>query len=1261
MHITAECPSCHVRYQLNPTLVGQMIRCPGCTDVFVVKDVGVVAPPPRKNTSSGTVSDFVPVLRAEEVVDDKKSAGNEVFQIDPPKPAADWQMAPPPVRQASDAVAPPVPPPAPPRARPTVADKPRPEPVKSPTRKTSGEWIPPPVRVITDADVIEEVEPQPAEVVEAADHAEGPVTTVAPPHARLVRRLVLGVIAGCFLFAAVFGLGVWIYAGQTEVARFEHAVKEFQAGRFSKAAGLFKNLGAAFPASDNLAEYDFLRDLSEMRGAVEGRDPDDVLDKVAEFVDAHKDKDKAPLLKKYADGLGDVTAKAVETLAATEKGAPGPDTPARLDKAQFVLGKVEAAGGWEGRLDRRKALDAGLAEAAAAHARWQRYKDALDRILAVGQSPPGLIPPAERIKTVRRLVKQETVEFPDIGGRPEVTQLLASLFDMHQKSVVFEIAAPRADDRPAAPPRPEEASLIVTAATGQSPAAPDQSIVLALARGVLYALNRGNGVPRWAVRVGVDTTTLPVRVPASLANPERILVLSADTESLTALDDQGREAWRYRMSSPCLGRPVVVGRSVFLPTYEGKVHEVELAGGQPLGAFNLGQRLTTGGVWEGEDSTTVYFPADDLCVYALDVAAHTCTGILYSDHPSGSLRGEPLVVAVQRRAIAGVQDSFPGYLILNQTQGLDAVQLRVFELPFKDRDATALPLQSEPRLEGWTWFTPFHDGEKVALITDAGRFGLFGIKQPRNRDEALFPWQMGPVDLDKLLAAGGGTRNRAQVVHADGDDFWVLSRGQMQRLQIVWSEGQGRKLTAGAGWPGPLTLGSPLHASQVEEGRAPGETTLVVVTQSQRQQVCLASAVDSETGRLLWQRQLGLLCRGAPVPLRDPKAPPGAPPLLVALDRSGALFLIDPDPASRRGPHILAPALDDDPAFPPLLLPAGDGATAYEIACPGDGSQMLVRSIKVDPDARSVSVADLPRAKLDAAPVGLPALVGDHLVLNLANSTTVRMPLAGGPLEQGPTWRSSAVGAEAPGYVTALGEDRFVTTDGARGLKVFEWPADAKGGRTWSPLPKDRKLLTLALKDRITAAPLLLPRSGRRPDRLLVADAGDVLRLLRVKEDGGLEEARENGGNGPPRTWQLPGRLTAGPFLRTVPGGKTHVGCIVDGRRLVWIELERPQKFVEYRTRGEAIVGEPQIVDGLVVVADLSGRIVALDPTTLKPVGPDYALQGSVTPSATPSVYDGRSLFIPLSDGTILLPPLDALHPPSPAERLRGFLMPPLL
>ena len=189
---------------------------------------------------------------------------------------------------------------------------------------------------------------------------------------------------------------------------------------------------------------------------------------------------------------------------------------------------------------------------------------------------------------------------------------------------------------------------------------------------------------------------------------------------------------------PCRGSEAGHQQRAFLADCRWRgSHEIELHEGRSLGRYQLGQRLTHGGVRQHPKSPLVYFAADHSCVYVLNTETKKCEAILYSDHPAGSLRGEPLVLGSS--AAAGVD----GWLILNQARGLDAVQLRVFELPIRQGATGELTLKQPAVVPGWTWFPPAHDSEKLALLTDTGMLGLFGIRQAHNRDAPLFPWLPG--------------------------------------------------------------------------------------------------------------------------------------------------------------------------------------------------------------------------------------------------------------------------------------------------------------------------------------------------------------------------------------------------------------------------------------------------------------------------------------------------------------------------------------
>ena len=247
------------------------------------------------------------------------------------------------------------------------------------------------------------------------------------------------------------------------------------------------------------------------------------------------------------------------------------------------------------------------------------------------------------MRGAKRLLKKEEARLPGISQAADVTQLLDQMVERQLAGVVWT--------RPNSSPGRGRAKWCNRAFSSrprckarQLPNAADGKVVLALARGVLYVLRHSDGQAEWAIPVGIDTTILPVRVPATAGTSELLLVVSADTETLLALDPkEGKEVWRYPLNKPCAGPPIIVEQRAFVPTIDGQVHEIELQNGQLLGRFQLGQRCRHGGVREG-NTPRLYFPGDDSCVYVLNVAEHKCEAILYSEHPADSLRGEPLIV-----------------------------------------------------------------------------------------------------------------------------------------------------------------------------------------------------------------------------------------------------------------------------------------------------------------------------------------------------------------------------------------------------------------------------------------------------------------------------------------------------------------------------------------------------------------------------------------------------------------------------------------
>jgi hypothetical protein len=197
--------------------------------------------------------------------------------------------------------------------------------------------------------------------------------------------------------------------------------------------------------------------------------------------------------------------------------------------------------------------------------------------------------------------------------------------------------------------------------------------------------------------------------------------------------------------------------------------------------------------------------------------------------------------------------------------------------------------------------------------------------------------------------------------------------------------------------------------------------------------------------------------------------------------------------------------------------------------------------------------------------------------------------------------------------VVPLNATDFLVTDGSRRLIHMSWPQDNDDceEKAGTDLPA-----------RIVAPPVVLASGGAF--RVFVADADNRVTLLQGDMKGGFETVR---------TVTLDGKISAGPFVL----GK-GVGCILDQRQLVLLDAEKNKPVWRGAYEAEAdIVGLPSVVGGLLVVADLEGRFVGLDPATGKPRGRGYKLKANVAPACAPVPFGSERLFAPLTDGTVLL------------------------
>lgn len=1172
MHVAVTCPRCQSHYQLDPGLVGKRMRCPNtlCRAIFEVRPddapSATAAAPPRAEPAPPRAEPVAPPpspprRRPEVILPSAPAPGSA------PTPIA-WHEGPPPIRATVAAPAP--------TSAPAVDDLP-------------GDF---PDDAADDANVVGEAPPSnviqaawegPAEPAAQATAAAAAPFATPTPHRR---RWPLMALAVMVLVMVGAGAAVWwaIAAGRArgEQDRFERALALYADRRFGEAAELLRRLYGDFPDSPQRATYDFLRELSSVREAAyaptnEGASSVEALRSVIQFLRVYQNE---PQLK---DRHGDVWATLHHLAGRLANEAEQTHDPAALRDAERAWAEAEKfrPPAEVSLAEAKRKLQERFAEVGKAQDVHARHEQLLDALRAAVEEPSALA-----VREARALSREA-----GLAEQADVKTLLHKLVEAHRERVRYipagvgeTIPMPQDDRLP---------SLFFAPALGKVRAAPDAgSVVLALARGVLYAQEPTRGEVLWAHRVGADAHTLPLRVPPDPIAPELLLAVSPDSRSVVALVARtGKVVWRCSLSSPCLGRPVLVGRRLLVPTLGGRVEEVEISGGRRLGAYQLGQPLIAGGVRQ-PGTSLVWFPADEYCVYALDAAKRTCVAVLYTGHAAGALRDVPTFLPGE--PTPGIKSAGPaGWLLLCLARGAGETELRPYALPIRDPDQP--PTGPSATVRGWASTAPWYRAGTLALATDAGTLGLWGVRLPGNRDPLLFSY----LEDASFAVDDGAEQTRSRLAHSDADNYWVLTRGRMHRLQATFDGAKGPGLLPR--WPQPPSLGTPLHACQARSGRD-GQTVLYVATQRPDRPSCLSSALDAKSGALLWQRQLGGVALRPPIVLGQH----------VLLRAAGGLLRFDAEklakadaPWQAAGELLLA-----EPLAGARLLLLTDGREAVQLTWPPPGAGPVTLTLRrIRPGAaESVTTRTI---ELPAAPHGSAALADGAVLLPLANGVAARLRLDDGTLALGPDWRAAGADAEALGHVVALGGGDWLMTDGSRTLTRLHWP-----GKAWEPRG------SAELTHRLVAPPALLPAAEDAAPRVAVADAEGTVTLL----DGARLQVV--------RRWALGGPVTLGPFTRS-----GRLGVVVGKDRLVWLDPQRDRPLWQY-TFAAAIAGPPPLVDGALIVADLAGQFLALDPADGRPRGPGYTLRADVVPSAAPAPLPGGRLFVPLSDGTVvLLPP----------------------
>jgi len=718
-----------------------------------------------------------------------------------------------------------------------------------------------------------------------------------------------------------------------------------------------------------------------------------------------------------------------------------------------------------------------------------------------------------------------------------------------------------------------------------APANPE-AVFFALGRGILHAFD-SEGALLWARRLGIDSHRLPQRIRATATAPAARIAVSTEDNTLLALEEvTGRLLWRSRVGQDIVAPLCIAQRSVapdapsrqcgLLPTADGEIHVLELVLGKPLGRYEVGQPMTIGSVYD-ERTGLVYCPADAKRVFAIDPAAvdhpdrPACRWVLLTGHAGGSLRSQPAVIGQ--------------YLVLSEASNLEQTRLRAFEIRESGLVEPTDAARKELALPGWAWFEPHCTPDRITLVTDQGELGLIGLNLD-NPDEALYR-----IVPDWRAKAAAPFRNL--VVHAEEHLLWISAGGALEQLAVDVLHQQVKRVGP-RGDDLPAVRGIPIHEAQADRLAR----RFYLATISPGGQGPRFTAVDSDTGRRLWQRQLGVDLLGDPLPWDD-----GA----LLIDHSGRFVVLRPGMQPVAGGETAPEGAEIG-----RLLRLGDGPEPGHLVVPAAGGTELA-ILAVDPGSRAQGSA-WRVLKLPDPLDGRPCISGDFVVAPCSDGQVYRIRFQGDGRND-KRQVSFTTGSRQQVDLYSLSPEAVLLVDGRRHLRRLEVRREDVLTR-WQQVGGEFQPEGEAT--RLEGHPVAVG------DRLFVSDSQGTLTCL---------DARD-----PSRrlaSWPLGGRVTGGPALRN-----GRLLAVVDRRRLICIEpdagADSKQPCWITEPFGGRIRGMPLPAGETLLVADNSRRITGVRLADGKPAW-STRLRVRVGPSAAPVPCAGGKMLVPLSDGTLMV------------------------
>jgi outer membrane protein assembly factor BamB len=1207
--IVVQCPHCETKFTLQPEMAGKSMRCPNldCRQVFTVKDPGRPTEPPAP----------LPPEPPPAVTKPKKA--ERATEKPRPAPAAKREVVEAEIVEAAVV--------APPKVKEVVWSE--------------GKDVPPP-------------KGKSKKPVRASAVAEDDDPTLIRRKSKKAKSRGPWILIGmCVAIVVLIGGGVFYVLqtqGKTKDKLVKQAEEEYKKADYAAAQKTYDKLHAEFPDDEDSPKFKFFGDLCAMqitvRAVTNREEPSAALEKFLKFTKDTKDSPFAKPATGYGRDILEAGKKLVEDITAH---AEDRVTEYRKDRSK------------SGELDRGdKAIASG-----------RDLLPVLEKFRA-GDDPP-LDPYRPGFDKVEKLVKHERARTAAITKATkqleklsdaaiqlaegdlsaagfleddEAQALLAAAKGRLREMVKFEAE----EVPPRAAPTSATATVLFVTPVGATRRAPSSVvgdnvqpvIFLAVARGILYALDEETGTLKWALRVGPDVTDPPTVTRVELdTGPADLALVTSNAGGEPALAgyvvETGVARWYQPLPAPAAGPATIVGGRAYvaLRDPEGSIYEFDLTSGTRKGRIRLGQPAGPGMVVR-PGTGLLYAAADARRVYVIETSAKdadlnrkepACVQVIATNHPAGTLRTPPVLLGPDG------EDPAERWMILAQTDG----KIRAFQVqqiqpaPADGKLPPETPARpaAELSLDGWVWYPPATDGERLGVVTDRGQFRLFGVNQPGNLDSAIFP-----LHSPTLPTPAEGTAIRGLVLPAEEAAFWVFADGTMQKFRLALHPTRGLEVVATSK---RMVIGEPTQAPQFTGRR----DAACIVVRSLNSAGYKAILMDISNGELRWQRQLGVMPATVPIPQDGG---------VVLASEDGGLVYVPTASSLHPGQTTVAPPVwviatpPDNVSNPTVAAVSPNGKFAFTltpVSTVEDGKTLVkyvIRRIEGGRKTYETTVIS------PGALAGQPVVLGETLLIPAADGYIHRLtPNPANPstdsLVPGPQWLIERR-ADSVCYITPVSETGFLTNDGGKKLLSYEWP---KTGR-WSPSGGNWELREKPAGPGVVLPPFTV---GDSP-RVLIADVAGSVWLY--SERGGPPLKRWKPGDGLPA-----GEPTSPLVAQADAGGRLVVAYTVKRKFLVCIDPDHnlPKMVVQPSDDPDAlIVGAPQPAGrGRWLVTDLAGRLTLVDAEGTKVVTLEVGLTG-VVPAKAAGLVGETAALAPLSDGSavVLTLPGSAMPPMQPMQ-----------